>query len=181
MVSSHEQPDPLRMEEFVALLTKSQRRLYAFIFSLVGRAAAAEDVLQETNLILWKKASEFRPGSRFDYWAGRVAYYQVMAYRKRLQRDKLIFSENMIKQLAAESLERDSRFAQRTQALRDCLQKLPADQKAMVSDRYAKEGSVKRLAHKLQKSVGAISQTLFRIRQMLHDCVTRTLDGEEKA
>ena len=45
--------------DFVARLTKSQRQLHAFIFSLVWNPADADDILQETNLVLLQKAEAF--------------------------------------------------------------------------------------------------------------------------
>ena len=40
--------------EFVAQITKSQRQLHAFILSMVWNPVEADDVLQETNLVLWE-------------------------------------------------------------------------------------------------------------------------------
>jgi RNA polymerase sigma-70 factor, ECF subfamily len=41
-------------EELVSLMTQFQGRLYAYILSLIADADAANDVLQETNVVLWK-------------------------------------------------------------------------------------------------------------------------------
>ena len=38
----------------------SQRKLYAYIHTLVDDSTAAWDVLQETNVVLWRKQAEFR-------------------------------------------------------------------------------------------------------------------------
>ena len=43
---------PLTNDEFVALLTAAQRRLYALICTLVVDRSDADEVLQETNLTL---------------------------------------------------------------------------------------------------------------------------------
>ncbi len=69
--------------EFVGSLTGSQRKLYAFILSLVRHPADADDILQETNLVLWRKAGEFEAGTSFEAWSFRVAHFQVMDHRKR--------------------------------------------------------------------------------------------------
>ena len=52
-----------KIEQFVSLLTRYQQRVYLFILSLVPDRADAEDVLQETNLVLWQKFDDFTPGS----------------------------------------------------------------------------------------------------------------------
>ena len=46
-------------EEFIELMTSFQGRLYAFILSLCGDPNIANDILQESNIILWKKSGEF--------------------------------------------------------------------------------------------------------------------------
>jgi len=50
--------------EFVAQITRYQRQLHSFILSMVWNPAEADDVLQETNLVLWEKAAEFDAGRR---------------------------------------------------------------------------------------------------------------------
>ena len=40
--------------EFVRLLLRHERRIYAFIRSLLPNRDDAEDVLQETSIVLWK-------------------------------------------------------------------------------------------------------------------------------
>ncbi|MCE9556371.1 MAG: RNA polymerase subunit sigma-70, partial [Planctomycetes bacterium] len=52
-------------ELFVRELTASQPRLRAFIFSLLPNRDAALDVLQDTNVVLWRKAATFEEGSSF--------------------------------------------------------------------------------------------------------------------
>ncbi|MDF1745393.1 MAG: sigma factor, partial [Gimesia sp.] len=42
-------------EQFVQQLTENQNRLYGYVYSLLGDHSRAEDVLQETNLVLWRK------------------------------------------------------------------------------------------------------------------------------
>ena len=44
--------------EFVQLLTSNQSRLYAYVLSLLGDRTQAEDVMQETNAVLWRKAHD---------------------------------------------------------------------------------------------------------------------------
>src|SRR6185295_13104725 len=88
-------------EAFVRLMTEHQGRLFGYIFSLLGDPDAANDVLQEANVILWRDSREFRPGSNFKAWAFRVAHFQVMAFRQRQIRDRLVFEDDMIEVLAS--------------------------------------------------------------------------------
>ena len=44
--------------EFIQLLTSNQSRLFAYTLSMLGDRQQAHDVMQETNMILWRKADQ---------------------------------------------------------------------------------------------------------------------------
>ena len=55
--------------EFVLLITRHQAAIYAYILTLHPNRVAAQDILQETNLVLCRKVAEFEPGTSFKAWA----------------------------------------------------------------------------------------------------------------
>ena len=63
-------------ESFVSDLTNSQARLFAYILSLLRNSEEARDVLQETNLVLWKKLEEYSEIVSFEAWSTKVAYFK---------------------------------------------------------------------------------------------------------
>lgn len=57
-----------------ALVARKLPRLLALGQRMLGDAAEAEDVAQETFVRIWKQAPQWRPGeARFDTWMHRVA------------------------------------------------------------------------------------------------------------
>ena len=90
-------------EVFVTRVNAAQQGLYAYILTMVPHAEDARDVLSETNLALWRKREQYESGRDFWPWACRFAQLQVMAYRKRRQRDRLVFKEELLVTLAEES------------------------------------------------------------------------------
>ena len=54
--------------EFSQKLVGIQRPLYSYILSMLPHREDAEDVLQEANLILCQKASEYSPEGNFQSW-----------------------------------------------------------------------------------------------------------------
>lgn len=57
-----------------ALVSRKLPRLLALARRMLGDAAEAEDVAQETFLRIWRNAARWRPGAaRFDTWIHRVA------------------------------------------------------------------------------------------------------------
>ena len=153
--------------------------LYAYILTLLPDRAAAQDVLQETNLTLWHKLVDFEPGTSFLAWGCRVAYFHVLNHRRRMKRDRLIFDDELLNSLAERHVERMEQADQRQHALKTCLEKLPAGQRALIEKRYAPGGSVRELAAAEGKSVGATSQMLYRIREALLNCIQGSLTTKE--
>jgi RNA polymerase sigma-70 factor, ECF subfamily len=158
-------------EEFILLLTKAQPAIYACIFALHPDPVAAQDLLQETNLTLYRKVDEFEPGTNFNAWATRIARYHVLNYRRRLKREQVIFDAVLFDELCARQEERAEEVSHYMEAMRECLKHLPASQRELLQERYASRGAVSALAKRHGKSVGAISQLLYRLRQSIMDCV----------
>jgi RNA polymerase sigma-70 factor, ECF subfamily len=171
----------LAQAEFGQLITQAQRSLFALIRTLVLDEAAAEDVLQETNLALWSQADRFEPGSNFAAWAARVAYFKVLDYRKRCSRDRLRFSEELLEQLAQEAITDLNGFDTRNTALMQCLQMIPPERRRVLDLYYGKRWSQAQIGEDLGKSAGAVRQLMARIRMMLRNCVRRRLGIEENS
>lgn len=164
-------------EGFVRLMTEHQGRLFGYILSLLGDPDPANDVLQETNVVLWRDSREFRPGTNFKAWAFRVAHFQVMAWRQRQIRDRLVFEDDLLEVLAFGAREADETFDARQQLLTGCLEKLDPPHREMVRRRYAEGHSLRALAADRGMTPNAVTQALFRIRQGLMQCVARYSTG----
>jgi RNA polymerase sigma-70 factor, ECF subfamily len=162
-------------DEFISLLTASQSPLYACILALLPDRTAAHDILQETNLTLWHKAADFEAGTNFMAWASRIARYHVLNYRRKLRRDRLIFDESLFAELCERQAERVDDAVRSAELLQECLERLSAEQRDLLRERYAPGGSVKRIAELQGRTVGAISQTLYRIRESLLNCLSQRL------
>lgn len=162
-----------RDAEFLRLMTEFQGRLFGYILSLLGDPDRANDVLQETNIVLWRDSKEFRPGSNFKAWAFRVAHFQVMAFRQKQIRDKLVFPDELLEAVAFGAREADESFDGRRERLAGCLEKLPAPQREMLRRRYAENHSLDAIGSDKGMKANAVTQALFRIRQALMQCVAR--------
>jgi len=161
--------------EFVQLLTSHQSRLYAYILSLVGNPTLADDVLQETNTVLWEKASDFTPGTNFVAWMMKVAFLQVMAQRQRKNREKIMFDSEMINDMAQQASKHLESSDVRQRALQQCLEKLGPRHQDLVRRRYSAGASLQSIADDVGQSSESIKQALFRARSSLIECVKRTL------
>ncbi len=165
-------------DDFVALLTNSQRKLHAYIFSLVWNPADADDILQETNLVLLRKAAEFDSSRDFLPWALTIARFQALAGLKRRQRLRFVFDDTLAASLAEDAAREDPVLEARRLALATCLQKLPAGHRDLLIRRYEPEAVVGEMAAALGLSLKALSDRLRRIREKLLRCITITLAEE---
>jgi RNA polymerase sigma-70 factor (ECF subfamily) len=163
------------LDAFARELTRHQARLRGLIRCLLFDRKDVEDVWQDTNVTLLKKAGEFRPGTDFWAWSSQVARYQVLTHCKKLRRDKLVFAEELLQQIAAEVVERGAELDTRREALASCLAKLPGGQRQLLELRYGPKSSIDA---SLSRSAGAIRQALFRIRGALLACIEKQLAGE---
>jgi RNA polymerase sigma-70 factor (ECF subfamily) len=172
-------PSPAaQVESFVSLLARHQRRLGLFVGSLVHDPADADDVLQETQLVLWREFDRFRPGTDFGAWACTVALHQVMAWRKKRQRDRLVFSDTFLTAVAKELEADPDRLDARRLALAACLAELPAPARDLVRRRYTDGQPVEAIAAATARTVEAVYRALSRARHQLHECVTAAVAAE---
>ena len=77
-----------QVDAFVRLLGQNQRRIFLYVMSLVPNWNDAEEIIQETNLVLWREFARFELGTNFTAWACKVALHQVLAWRKRVKRNR---------------------------------------------------------------------------------------------
>ncbi len=159
-------------ESFVQSLTESQNRIYGYIYSLIGDHHRTSDVLQECNLVLWRKASEFREGADFIPWAFAIARFQVMAHLRDKKRDRLDLMDPELAELLADEVEgQATQFEDLRIALRGCIGKLPEHSRELVDLRYFGKMSIQKLAGKTEKGISAVKVALMRIRRGLRTCI----------
>lgn len=166
------QPDPV--DAFVERITAAQQGLFAFILTLVPNVADANDVLQETNLVLCRKRTEYRTTAPFLPWAKTIARYQVMAHLKQRKRSRLTFGESLLSKLADEAAPED---LQCELLLMDhCIQELTPSNRNMLQLRYSNELSIAEIADRCGRSAGAVYDAMYRIRGQLAACIQRKLN-----
>jgi len=148
---------------------------------LVGEEHAAKDVLQETNVTLLKKSRDFTAGSNFTAWSFRVAYFEVLTWRRRRSRDRLSFDDDLVESIAESVETLAPGYEDRLEALQKCLPLLPDRQRELVERRYLKSESVQDIARDLGFKANAASQILFRARTNLLKCINQTTPSIDQA
>lgn len=180
MVNPREQIENSKVERFARLLAKCQRRVFLYVLGLLHNATDAEEVLQETNLVLWRKFDQFEPGTEFDRWACRIAYYETLKFREKRKKVRL-FTNEFIEALATEAESSLGPLDNRREALNGCLRKLKETDHQLIMSRYQSRATTRGIAEALGRSVQGTRKSLHRIRTLLLACIERTLAVEERA
>ena len=167
-------------EEFVRLFQRHDRGVFRYILSLVPDIAAAEEINQNTTLLLWKEFGRFKLNTDFGAWARTIAYYQILKYRKTSKRERVQFDSELLDLLVDRLAVRYDELADRQSYLFNCLSQL-SDFKQQVIKLYYRLGmTVKAVAEQLDKNVAAVEKTLVRTRRALYDCIEIAMRREDR-
>ena len=163
---------------FVNEVTAAQPKMRSYIAKLVANASSVDDILQESNRVLWEKREDWQEGTVFLKWAYRVCYFRVKSWRRDQAREKLVFSDDLLETFAREE-PADDLMSRREEGLKHCLKKLSGDQHDAVMRYYDPSFSVSELARERKLAPNTLAQQLRRIRQRLHLCIESYLERTE--
>jgi RNA polymerase sigma-70 factor (ECF subfamily) len=168
-----------RRDAFARLFAQHDRWLFAYLVSLLGNSAAAEEVFQEVCVILWREHETFELGTDFVKWVCVIAHHQVQRYRRQRRRIGPQLSDTVVDLLASDAVERVDLLESRRDALRGCLTKLSDGDRHLVEQCYGdSRHSFKTAAEELGRPVNTVYKALIRIRRALYQCIERTLATE---
>jgi RNA polymerase sigma-70 factor (ECF subfamily) len=166
-----------KRKQLMALITQHQRRIFSYIYTLVPDRYDAEDLLQDTSVVICEKFDEFEEGTDFVAWACQIAYWRIRYSRQKFARSKVIYQQELVDALAQTAATMREELDERHEALAGCLQKLPARDREMVLTRYEPGSGVPEAARRAGRSLEAAYKALARIRKLLFDCVSHQLAG----
>ncbi|WP_018968571.1 sigma-70 family RNA polymerase sigma factor [Rubritalea marina] len=159
-------------QSFVSEISEAQSALRSYILKLTGNHHTAQDVLQETNIVLWQKRMDWDPTTTFLKWAYRVAYFQTKAHFRDQSREqqRLTFNDSLLDLLAKDEPQYDTE-APLQDALDHCLSKMDEEKRRLLLRRYQPDSSVEELAEETGQSANTLSQSLRRLRTKLSQCI----------
>ena len=174
-------PDPKRTAEFLRLFSTHQPQIFAYILTLLPAWHDAEEVMQETSVVLWNSFGEFTRGTNFRAWARTVAFTQVLSFRKRQGHTPIPLSEKFIEAIAQETARLADPLEEQLQALAHCVEQLGPRDRELLRLCYEPGISTKEAADQLGQPAGTVYKALTRIRRALFKCIKRTLSAEGPA
>ena len=165
-------------EQFIRVFAHNESGLRAIVRSLLPGREDADEVMQETCVVLWRKFADFDRGDNFLAWACTIARFEVLKHRRRLARDRHVFNVELLELLADEAAGDMGRRLQELQALDQCIQHLGPQQRELVTACYANGIKIKDVAEELGRSATSLYKALNRIRILLLECIEASVARE---
>ncbi len=168
----------LKTEEFVELLTANQRKIFAYIMSLVININDADDILQETVKIMWNKFDQFKSGTNFLAWSTTIAYYRILEFRRQKSRNKIIFDDQVFENLQYQALSQTQDSDEYLVYLKHCLNKLKESDQVIIKMRYTNGSTLQQIASQLGRTFQSVHRSICRIQGLLRECINRQIATE---
>lgn len=166
---------PLDRKSLAVLWTQAQPSVAAFIRSLVPDYHQAQDLLQQTAVIVFEKFDAFDHQRPFVAWAIGIARIQVMRHRQGRGRDGLVFNSEQVDRIVQAFESIDSELDVMRDALAACIDELPDRNRRLIRLRYGHQMSVAGIGAQVQMKPNAVMVALHRIRAALRVCIQRRL------
>ena len=173
-------PESKIYERFLRLFTQHEASVRAFVRSLLPSQDETDEVMQEVSVVALRKFgdAEISDGEEFTRWICTIARFEVLKFRRRMARDRLVLNDDTIQLLADEGIEEVSLRERQRRALEDCLAHLPEHHRQLVVSAYASDCAIQDIAERAGRTRDAMYQLLRRLRGKLLDCTERTLQPE---
>ena len=163
-------------EAFEQLVTPYLPMLFAYSRAICLDFHAAQDVVQETSIIAFRNLNHLFPEADFSTWMRAIARRQALEARRKLHRFAR-FAEEAVERAYQDPASPD--VADHRKMLGDCIRALGERGQGVVEEHYFHGLSLSEVASRLDTSVSAVKQLLYRARKLLEECVRKRRLGEQ--
>lgn len=167
---------------YARLVERYARAVYTLAFRIVGRAEEAEETVQDIFLRAYDKLDRFGGRSAFSTWLYRIACNTALSRVRRRRQPCSPLDERRLASLSDDEAERMEEWIgrqQRLDALNRAVERLAAEERALVTLFYYENRSVGECAEILELTASNVKVRLHRIRKKLYVLVTDEMDGKE--
>lgn len=168
-------------QQFLSLFLRSEREIFRYVAALVPNVADAEDIVQQTAIVLWEKFYAYDPTQPFTPWACRFALNKARQWIERRQRWQALLEGGLADELAQRREELRPELESRLKHLERCLGKLPKTQRALVEAYYYHRAKIEQISNESGRTVAATYKALQRVRESLLACVDSAAKAEGTA
>ncbi|OXU15548.1 sigma-70 family RNA polymerase sigma factor [Sedimentisphaera salicampi] len=169
-----------KKDEFLKLFLDCNNRLYCYILTFVPNKSEADDVLQDSALLMWEKFDNYEKGTNFFSWACTVARNKVFEHYRSKKRFSNLIDNELIEDIGSNFGFSSQQENLKLSALNGCISKLSDNDKGLIKARFTKGTSLKNFARDTERSINTVYKRMAYIYTMLESCIERTLKQWEQ-
>lgn len=142
-------------------------RVYRFMTRITGNPAAAEDLVSEVFVDVWRQAGSFKGKSQVGTWLLGIARHKAVSALRR--RSLVQVGEDAASRVAdtADNPEVTLQQKQRSKLMQHCLSRLSPAHREVIDLVYYHEKTVDEAAEILRVPAGTVKTRMFHARQKL--------------
>jgi RNA polymerase sigma-70 factor, ECF subfamily len=163
------------------LYNRHQVRVFRFAARLVDDAAAAEDVVSEAFIEVWRQADRFEGRSSVSTWIMSIARFKALSVRRRRQEIEL--DENVAETVADQysTPEQILLETDRRAQLRACLSQLSPDHREIIDLVYYHDKTIEEVADIVGVPKNTVKTRMFYARRRLAQLLAQHHDFDHLA
>jgi RNA polymerase sigma-70 factor (ECF subfamily) len=161
------------------LYNRHHVRVFRFVTRLVGDATAAEDVVSEAFIDVWRQASRFEGRSAVSTWIMSIARFKALSVRRRRQDAEL--DDKVAETVADEGSTPEETVLEmdRNTQLRECLKQLTAEHREIVDLVYYHDKSIEEVAVIINVPKNTVKTRMFYARKRLAQLLAQHRDFDD--
>lgn len=153
---------------YASLVNRYQHMVFTLVYSMLRNKEEADEVAQDAFVKAYLSLKQFRGDSKFSSWLYRIAYRTCLDYIRKNAKHKMdCIDDKSAKYMSDNAAESYNELEQKEQTVRDCIEKLPAEESAFVKMFYFDKMSLSEIADIVGISENNAKVKLFRIRNKL--------------
>jgi RNA polymerase sigma-70 factor (ECF subfamily) len=155
-----------------ALFARYRLRVYRFVLRMVRNATIAEDLNSDVFLEIWRQAGTFEGRSAVSTWIFSIARYKALTALQRRREEEL--DEERADTIADQADDPEVALAKKDKAavLRQCLLKLSAEHREIVTLVYYQHKSVEEVAGIVGIPEATVKTRMFYARKKLSELLS---------
>lgn len=158
-------------ECFSIFLDRYGRPLYTLIVQIVGCSEDAEELVQDVFLKAFRHLSSYKGECLFSTWLYRIAYNAAVSATRKKKQELFYIEENAINNVPDDKVDHvlcPTDDEERVARLMQAVDRLAADEKALITLFYFEEKSVEEVGEILKISPGNVKVKLHRTRKKIY-------------
>jgi RNA polymerase sigma factor (sigma-70 family) len=157
------------VKAFSQLVDKHKRMAYTLALRVVNNPEDAEEIAQDAFIKAYQSLSDFKGESKFSTWLYKIVFHVSISRLRKKQLNTVSMDDDLRNFDVSETDHMLTRLTieEQNNLVRTAIDKLPEDERAMITLYYLNDNSVKEITGVTGDSESNVKIKLFRARKRL--------------